>query len=49
MGAYSLEFPSCLYLVYFQGDRDVHGGGVRVVRALRLVDVVVGMHRALGA
>ena len=31
------------------GDCDVHGGGIGVVGALRLVDVVVWMHRCLGS
>ena len=36
-------------VVYLDGDGDVHGRGVRVVAALRLVDVVVGVDRLLGA
>ena len=33
----------------FHGDSNVHGGGISVVGALRLVDVVVGMDGIFGA
>ena len=36
--------PQIIYLVYFKCDSDVHGRGVRVVRALRFVDMIVGMN-----
>ena len=35
--------------MYLHGCGDVHGGGVGVVTALRLVHVIVGMDRGLAA